>query len=44
MPHPSSATVRVASAAFVAKVRTVAPESRELATISVRIVSSIGPG
>src|SRR2546427_2912663 len=44
MPAPSSTTVSVACAVSVSKLTRLAPESSELATISVRIVSSREPG
>ena len=44
MPRPSSMTVSAAAAGSARTAMMLAPESSELATISVRIVSSRSPG
>jgi len=44
MPPPSSRMVSDGPDGSVTIAMVVAPESRELATISVRIVSSVDPG
>ena len=44
MPQPSSTTTTVCSEGSVSTRMLVAPESREFATISERIVSSIASG
>jgi len=44
MPSPSSTMVSAGAVGSVVIVMVVAPESRELATISLRIVSSVDPG